>query len=288
MPERLQYVDSAGAVLELSELPGVRALGDSGLEMPPMSMVEDVIPGQAGAQLREVRVAARDAVLPFYMEQGSETALRDLLRSLARRLNPQRGDGRLRHIATDGTTRDLTCRYTGGLEGDRVRGEAGPTVRKGALMFRAHDPFWYDADPMTSTFTTGAVRNYLGNPFLPIKLTSDTVLGEQTISNDGDVETWPVWTVKGPASSIVLTNVTTGQEINLPIALTAAQSVIIDTRPFKKTVRRDDGTNLYGSLTAASSLWSLGEGPTTIRTEVAGSTVDTFVTLVYSRRFLTP
>lgn len=288
MAERLQYVDSTGTVLDLSDLPGVRALGDSGLEMPPMTFQEDVVPGQAGAQLRDVRIAARDAVLPFYMEQNGDAALRDLLRSLARRLNPQRGDGKLRHIATDGTTRDLTCRYTGGLEGDRVVGSAGATFRKGALLFRAHDPFWYDASPITSTFRTAAARNFLGDPFLPIKLTSDTVLGEQTVDNTGDVETWPVWTINGPATSIVLTNVTTGQRISLPITLSATQSVIVDTRPFKKTVRRNDGTNLYGSLTNDSALWSLGEGATTIRTEVAGSTTDTFVTLVYSRRYLTP
>ncbi len=289
MPERLQYLDSDGNVLELSALPGVRALGDSGLDMPPLAFVEDVIPGQAGAQLRDVRVTVRDAVLPFYMEQDSDGALRDLLRSLARRLNPQRGDGRLRHIAVDGTTRDLTCRYTGGLEGARVRGQSGPNWRRGALTFRAHDPFWYDATPITSTFTTGAQPLFFSSPFFgSTKLASDTVLGEQTVTNDGDVETWPVWTVNGPATSIVLTNVTTGERIDLPIALTAAQSVIIDTRPFRKTIRRNDGTNLYGSLTNSSALWSLGEGATRIRTEVAGSTADTFVTLVYSRRYLSP
>lgn len=286
MPERLQFVDSSGVILELSDLPGVRALGDSGLDMPPASMVEDVIPGQAGSQLRTVRLAARDAVLPFYLEQDSETSLRDLLRSLARRLNPQRGNGKLRHIAVDGTSRDLTCRYAGGLEGDRVRGSAGSTHRKGALLFRAHDPFWYDTAPMSSTFTTGAQPNFLGDPFLPIKLASDTVLGEQTVSNDGDVESWPVWTVNGPATSITLSNVTTGETLSLPITLTAAQSVVIDTRPFVKTVRRDDGTNLFGSV--SGSLWALGEGDTVINAQVAGSTVDTFVTLVFYRRFLSP
>lgn len=288
MPERLQFVDSTGTVLELSDLPGVRALGDSGLEMPPMSMVEDVIPGQAGSQLREVRVATRDAVLPFYMEQSSDTALRDLLRSLARRLNPSRGDGRLRHIATDGTTRDLTCRYTGGLEGARVTGQATANTRKGALLFRAHDPFWYDATPTTVTYVTAPPQAFLGDPFLPLKLTSDTVFGTQTVDNTGDVESWPVWTVKGPAAGIRLDNVTTGKVIDLPITLTAAQTVVVDTRPFKKTVRRDDGTNLYGSLTATSSLWPLIEGAQTVRIEVPGSTADTYATLMYARRYLTP
>lgn len=285
MPERLQYVDAAGAVLELSDLPGVRALGDSGLEMPPVAMIEDTVPGQPGAQLRDVRIGVRETVLPFYLTD--DTDLRGLLRTLAQRMNPQSGDGTLRHIAEDGTSRDLTCRYTGGLEGDRVRGKAGPTWRRGALMFRAHDPFWYDTDPATTTYTTGTASTFLGT-FLPIHLASDTVLGEQTVTNDGDVETWPVWTIAGPATSITLSNVTTGEAITLPITLTAGQSVTIDTRPFRKTVRRDDGTNLYGNLAAGSALWSLPQGASTVNVQVAGSTASTFVTLVYYRRYLSP
>lgn len=285
MPERLQYVDADGDVLELSDLPGVRALGDSGLEMPPTAMVEDLVPGQPGAQLRDVRIGVRDAVLPFYL--NDTTDLRGLLRSLAQRMNPQRGDGRLRHTAVDGTSRDLICRYSGGLEGSRVSGQAGPNWRRGALMFRAHDPFWYDTDPATTTYTTGTASTFLGT-FLPIHLASDTVLGEQTVTNDGDVETWPVWTIAGPATAITLTNVTTGAVIDLPITLTVGQSVTVDTRPFRKTVRRDDGTNLYGQLAAGSALWSLPEGASTVNVEVSGSTADSFVTLVYYRRYLSP
>lgn len=288
MPERLQYVDSAGAVLELSDLPGVRALGDSGLDMPPVSFIEDAAPGQAGARLRDARIGARDAVLPFYLEAASETALRDLLRSLAKRMNPQRGDGRLRYIAVNGTTRDLTCRYNGGLEGARVVGQAGPTYRKGALVFRAVDPFWYDTTPTTVTLTAGSGGTFLGSPFLPIKLGSDVVLGQQSVVNDGDVEAWPVWTVAGPVSSVMFQNLTTGLTIDLPVPLLAGESLVIDTRPFRKTVRQNNGANLYGSLTATSALWPLREGINNVNIMANGSTVDTYVTLVYSRRYLSP
>lgn len=290
MPERLQFIDPAGTVTELSDLPGVRALGDTGLDMPAVTMVEDTVPGQAGSRLRQVRIAARDAVLPFHLNAASDAALRDLLRTLARRLDPQRGDGKLRHTAIDGSMRELTCRYSGGLEGARTNGQAGPTFRKGALLFRAHDPYWYDTAGQSQTYTTGAQPVFFSDPFFGSpKLASDTVLGTQTISNAGDVEAWPVWTLKGPASSpIVLQNDTTGQEIRLAVTLTAAQSVVIDARPFRKTVRRDDGTNLFGSLDPTSALWSLPQGDSTVTISLPGATADSFVTLNYARRWLSP
>lgn len=288
MPDVIEYVAADGTVISLSELPGVRHLGARGLDMPPFSFIEDEVPEQAGVRLRAVRTLPREATLPFYLEQASVQALRTLLRTLARRLNPQRGDGHLRVRTDDGTTRDLTCRYAGGLEGSRIRGESGAMWRRGALVFRAADPYWYDTQPTSITYTTGAQKSFLGDPFLPLKLTSDTVLGTQTVTNDGDVDADPVWTVHGPCTSIKLRNVTTGQVIDLPVALTAAQTVIIDTRPGRKTVRRDDGTNLFGNLTPASSLWPLPMGDSQVTAELPGATADTYVTLTYARRWLTP
>jgi hypothetical protein len=288
MPEGLVFISPDGLTTDLKALPGVRALGDRGLEMPAFRFIEDDIPSQDGARLREVKTLPRDVTLPFYLEQDDEAALRMFLRTLARRFTPTRGDGRLRHTTLDGATRELVCRYAEGLQGSRVTGDAGVLWRRGALVFRAHDPFWYDAQPTSITYTTSAPQPFLGDPFLPLKLTSDTVIGEQTVSNDGDVLAWPVWTIHGPASSVRLTNVTTGQVIDLPIALTATQSVVIDTRPFRKTVRRDDGTNLYGSLTDSSALWALPEGASNVRAELPGATSATYVTLVYARRWLSP
>jgi hypothetical protein len=288
MPELLSFISPDGTVTDLKSLPGVRALGDRGLDMPPFTMVEDSVPRQAGVRLREVNTGARDVTVLFFLEQGSEDALRTFLRGLARRFDPIRGDGRLRHVAGDGTTRDLVCRYIEGLAGSRVRGEAGPNYRRGALVFRAADPYWYDTAQQSQTYTTGTVQAFLSTTFLPLAIGSDRVFGTQTVTNDGDVEAWPVWTVHGPATSVVLHNTTTGQVIDLPVALTADQSVVIDTRPFRKTARRNDGANLYGSLTTDSSLWPLPLGGSTVTIEMPGASGDSYVTLNYSRRWFGP
>jgi hypothetical protein len=284
----LTFVDPAGTEHVLTTDVDVDVeFGVEGRFMPPVESVLERIPGQPGARRRQTQFGVREVVLPLEVFGGSEIGLRTRLRELVRAFDPTRGDGILRSTGPDGTVRQITCRYSTGMEVVEGLDLLG-NVQRAALVFAAADPFWYDTGPVTSTFTTGAAANFLGDPFLPIKLASDTILGEQTVINDGDVETWPIWTVAGPATSIVLENVTTGEVIDLPIVLTAGQSVVIDTRPFRKTVRRDDGTNLFGSLTTDSSLWSLGEGSTTIRAEVPGSTTDTFVTLVYARRWLAP
>jgi hypothetical protein len=261
--------------------------GLEGRFMPPVESVIEQVPGQPGGRRRQTTFGVREVVVPLEVLSASQAALRVRLRELVRAFDPTRGDALLRTTAPDGAVRQIGCRYASGMELVEDRDLIG-NVQRAAVVFTATDPFWYDTDPLTSTFTTGAAPNFLGSPFLPIRLSSDRILGEQTVRNDGDVETWPVWTVHGPATSILLRNVTTGQVIDLPIALTATQSVVIDTRPFRKTVRRDDGTNLYGSLTATSALWALGQGATVIRTEVPGSTTDTFVSLVFARRWLSP
>lgn len=290
MPDEVfTWVEPDGALTVLNDGTVLEVGWDlQGRYMPPVEFVEDDVPAQDGSRLREVRVRPREVALPIDVMVADTAALRVLMRTLVRKFSPQRGDGRLRVLSADGTTRELWCRYRQGLELSEAF-EAGLGMQRTVVVLRAVDPFWYDLTPTAATFTSAAPVNFLGDPFLPIKLSSDSILGEQTVTNDGDVIAWPVWTVQGPATSVVLTNVTTGQVIDLPVALTNVQSVTIDTRPFFKTVRRNDGTNLYGSLTAASSLWALGSGGSTvIRTTVAGSTAETFVTLVFSRRWLAP
>lgn len=289
--DTLAYVDPDGAVTPLTGQPDLDvhwALGVTGRFMPPISRVEDTVYAQAGARLRSVRVDAREVNLPLTVIGVDELAVRSKLRALIRTLNPQRGDGRLRVTAADGTVRELTCRYSEGMEGQESRSDSGAVFQRAVLTLRAADPYWYDVAQQSQTYTAGQAGLFFASPFFGLRLSSESVLGSQVVINDGDVETWPVWTVHGPCTSITLSNDTTGETIMLPVTLTAAQTVTIDTRPFKKTVRRDDGTNLYGSLSAMSSLWSLPLGGSTVTISLPGATVDSYVTLNYARRWLSP
>lgn len=287
MPDLLEFVSPDGTVTNLAGLPGVRALGDAGLDLPPFSFVEDDVAQQAGAQLRTVRVRPRDVTVPVYISDVTELGLRTMLRGLALALAPTSGQGKLRVTSVDGTQRELRCRYADGLTGNRTKGASGAVYRLLALVFRAHDPYLYDAVTTSQTYTTGTPSPFLSSTFLPMQLASDVILGTQTVVNGGDVEAWPRWTVRGPASSVTLSNTTTGATLTVSTSLLDGQSLVIDTTPLVKTVRRDDGSNLYGSLTTSSSLWSLARGNNVITVTLPGATTSSFVTLSYERRWLT-
>lgn len=284
--EIITWVDSDGTATVLSDAAATRVSYElAGRFMPPVSFIEDDVPGMDGARLREVRVRPRDVTIPVAVVGADQTEVRTTLRSLMRMFNPKRGDGKLRVTGPDGTVRDLTCRYSQGLEVEE-RFEKFVGWQRAVVVLRAVDPYWYDTSSTSATYTLGASTTFF--PFFPLVLNSDTVLGTQTIDNTGDVEAFPVWTVHGPCSSIKLTNTTTDEVIDLPVTLTATQTVTVDTRPFRKTVVRDDGTNLYGSLTTASALWDLPTGLSTITVSLPGATADSYVTLTYSRRWLSP
>lgn len=254
--------------------------------MPPIHRVEEPVPLQAGARLRSTRHAARDVALKFLVAADTEAELRTSLRSLVLKMDPTRGDGALRVTAPGGDQRELACRYLAGLEMPEVEGQwSGPGTQTARALFRATEPYWTDVATITATFTTGTPAPFF--PIFPLRLASSEVFADDTIENDGDVEVWPVWTIVGPATSIVLRNLTSGKTLQLDYTLAAGDTITIDTRPGAKTVLLDDGTNLFQYLTATSSLWSIARGDNAIRIEASSSTTDTQVVISYKRRYLT-
>jgi phage-related protein len=277
--EAIAFVDSAGLThsLDVSE-------GAGGRYMPPVSFVEDEVPGQDGSRLRLVKLGPREVGLPLWFRTDDEVTLRDELRSWLSRFNPAKGDGRLLDTAPDGSQRELICRYAGGMELDESAQVAGLNWQKAVVVFRAFDPFWQDTVDTAHSFATTAPVNFF--PFFPLRLSAGAVLSGASIFNGGDVEAWPTWVINGPATSIVLTNDTTGDVIDLDVSLTAGQSLTIDTRPGIKTVKKNDGTNLYPGLSLASRLWSLPPGTVAVSIQVGGATSTSTVTLRYRCRYL--
>jgi len=217
--------------------------------------------------------------IPLAIEEADYSALLSTLRSLAANLDPAAGDGTLR-VVNNGNARLLTCRYKGGLEHAT---RTGPLVRM-VLAFRAFDPYWYAENETAYTFQQAAGVSFF--PLLPLSLSSSAVYSVETVANDGDVEAWPVWTITGPGDSLVLRNLTTGETLELQTTILAGQQVTIDTRPGRKTVLRDDGTNLFPYLSDTSSLWALTKGSNKIQVELNLSDANSSVVLRYTLRYL--
>ncbi len=127
-------------------------------------------------------------------------------------------------------------------------------------------------------------------PIFPLRLTSSQIAVDSTVTNAGDVATWPVWTIKGPGTTITLRNLTTGENlIFLSTVLGSGESIAIDTRPGLKTVTKQDGSNLFNDLDVTSSLWALPRGDSAIRLEMSGvDATASSLQLNYRQRYLSP
>jgi hypothetical protein len=254
--------------------------------MPPISFVEDEVPLSPGSRLRTVKVGAREFDLSILIDGTSEADVRNKTRNLLRIFNPLNGDGKIRIVSADGSQREINCRYSSGLQISEKEGSKIGNIQTVVLVFRAFDPFWYDTATQVQKFITGQPATFF--PFFPLRLSSSTVFADISINNDGDVETWPEWIITGPGSGIIIRNLTTGEVSNLNTTLQIGETITIDTRPGKKTVKKNDGTNLFAMLSDDSSLWSLQPGTNNIRIEVSNATVDSSVQLSYRNRYWGP
>lgn len=301
--ETIVWIDPEGVDVLLTEDPEVLAAeGIAGRGMPPVRFTDEVVPLQPGTRLRIVEHDAREVAVPIAVVGETIAAARLTLEGLLRKFDPTRGDGTLRVTRLDGVQRDLVCRYIGGAEIVEAPADRAITVQGAAqrfvAVFRAFDTYWYDVDAYEAEY---AVAMPVDATFLPIPNATTgsfvTLVEAEVVTSphivldtDVDAQSWPIWTITGPASDVVLTNDTTGDVIDLTngagLVIAGGDVVTIDTRPGHKTIRLDDGTNLMPYLTPGSRLWPLGpEQDVTI--SVSGADEDTRVTLEVRTAHLT-
>lgn len=279
--EATVWIDPAGGMTSLNVDWDV-----SGRFAPPIAFEIDEVPEQPGSRLRAARHRSREIVLPLWVTAGSEAALRTAVRSLVAVMDPVRGDGRIRVTGPGGDQRELICRYRTGLElAERFGVTSGPNLQRAPVLFWAADPYWYAVSEEIAEYSIGASTSSWF-PIFPLRLGTSELFTDATVVNVGDVDAWPTWQITGPGSTIILRNVTTGQLLELSTTL-VGETVTIDTRPGAKSVVLSDGTNLFGSLSDASALWSFVRGANNIRIEMSGATDDSRVRLSWKPRYLT-
>ncbi len=291
MSETFQWIDADGGILTIGG-PGVSTYQvdweASGRFMPRIETRVDQVPGQPGGLLREARHGIHEFILPLSIATNTESSLRTLLRDLVDRMDPVRGEGKLRVTSPVGDQREITCVYAAGLEMAEKTDVSGPTYQACPVAFTAHDPYWYDVSPTSKTFTITAVATFF--PIFPLRLTASQLVVDDAVVNSGSVEAWPVWTITGPGADIKLTNLTTGEFISFPgQSITNDEILTIDTRPGAKSVTLGDGTNAYPWLDYSSTLWSLRRGNNSVRLEMGGADFDmSALSISYYQRYLSP
>jgi hypothetical protein len=274
---------------QFSVLPGMK-----GFDMPSYEMRYDELAAIDGAYLRSVRAPARELFIPIYMEAAGRLELLALKRGFLASISPVHGSCRITLTEEDGSSRFIDALYYDGARGDEGTDVSGVSWLKWGLIFRALDPFFYSGAPQTIRFTSGSLElnPFFGDPFLnrPFLNKAHSLNGESEITITGDVDTWPTWTIHGPADGMTFTRQVAGQadqSFTLDMSLSSTQAVIIDTRPRSKSVvDAETGENLWRFLGPSPHLWPISRGVNRVLIEVGGVGGETSVSLTYSPRFI--
>jgi hypothetical protein len=243
---------------------------------PQARFDEEGIPDADGMRLRAVYYGPGEVTVPVWVQGTSDADLRAKTRALVSTMNPKRGDGRLRVTSPIGDQRELLCRVADGLQGmERIGDTSGAVAQFFPLTFRAHDPFWQDtADTSAGPWEIGTSPGTFF-PLFPILLSSSEVFAQANVTNTGDEDAWPVWTITGPGASPRIINNTTEKGFSLATyTLAAMETVTVDTRPTgatRKTVTSSENGDLYRLLDAGSALWPLVPGANSISIELGGA-----------------
>lgn len=285
MPQ-VSFTDPLGRVTTFTDWNNGWALqpGPRGWDMPTYQLTVDQSPDIDGEYVRSVRGLAKDIILPvaFWSDNGRADYLARR-RAFIRSLNPKLGNGTLTSVQPDGEVRTITCRYTAGMEGDEGLDAAGRAWTIVTITLHAASPFWLGGTVSQQWSSPGGG---MWLPVLPLAVSQSQVLGATVATNPGDDIAYPVWTINGPASSVTLTNSTTGESLLLTQVINLGDTIVIDTRERQQTALLNGVTNLWPNLSSSSVLWGLAAGDNQLQLTVAGSSSASSVRLDYTPRYL--
>jgi hypothetical protein len=222
----------------------------------------------------------------LYVEGADHAAFVGAWRTLGEAFSETQdlGAGTLTVTRPDGTVRLIDAYYQDGYDVS----EGTPTADVMALTLYCPDPYFRDLD---LTLITRA-ETPLGVDFLsPFPMVSSSLtLGTTVVTNPGTVTAWPTWTLTGPATGLVASNVTTGESFELDIStytgspLADGDTVTITTDP--PSVVGSTGTNLTGALDWPSAvLWGIPKGDSTVSFTAGGSGTNTAVEASFYARY---
>ncbi|MEV5472958.1 phage tail family protein [Streptomyces sp. NPDC052207] len=282
----LSWTDRRGRTTLLSDSengwllqPGVR-----GLDLPSFDFYTDESPQIDGNALRGARAQAREIFLPVVFFDTDRNSFLARKRSFMASLNPKLGLGMLTLTEADGSARTIEAYYASGLEGDFGDTVSGLHWQVVGLTFSCPSPYWL-GDHIMRTFANGTTGNFFPVQF-PVGVQDSQVLGNTTIDNPGDAESFPIWTIHGPATSAVISNTTTGQSFSVTASLGSSDVLVVDTRERVQTAVLNGSTNWWPNLATTSELWALDPGENAVSLALVGATSATVVQVDYQPRFL--
>lgn len=256
----LELTDGLGRVWDLMALDAalgaptspVVMSGMEGLGMPELEVVEAAAsPAVHGSVWAGWRAASRTVVLPLLFRSNALTAhVQDFMRGVVPDLPglPGPGPSTLTAILPDSSRWSLQIRRVedGGLTLDRIPDKARRL--KVTTSWRA-DVFWAGQLWERSWSGAAAEEPWLLTSGGVARLGSSHTYATASITNEGHVRAWPVYTITGPATAA---SVGIGdRQVTLGVPVAAGETVTIDTDPqVGQTAISSLNGDITGSLTA--------------------------------------
>lgn len=221
-----------GSVWELSSPEAgvfLTGTGIEGLGMPTHQAWIGESPAVHGQYYRGHVVDSRPVFWPVYLysDTGTEEWL-ELDRAFWRSLQPGK-HGTWSVTTPSGGTRSLSCRF---VDDGRHSFQRDPLFRGWAtygVSLIADNPFW-TGEPVRRTWAQSTTDDFYGGGTAPVfNISSGSQLSTAKMTNEGDLEAWPVWTIKGPLTSVTVG--VDGATIQWNVTLTTGDILVIDTDP---------------------------------------------------------
>jgi hypothetical protein len=235
-----------------------------------------------GGVWRNTKRGVRDVDLPVTVLGTSRDDVLVKLRRLVRILNDASGPTKINaiHDHPGGESLYLEAHYTGGAESE-WGSSAGNTWNRWVLSFQAPMPHWVSATTQSFTVGSGSTGRGLLPQLSKMKVSSSETIGVISANNTGDVAAYPVWTIRGPVTNLVISN--GSQSFAFNRIITGSETIVVNTE--QGTVEDEFGTNLYSILKPAPKLFALQPGVNGLSVYGADSTANTRITCEYSPRF---
>lgn len=230
-----------------------------------------------GARHRGVRRTQRELKIPIDAFGANRAAVEQNIRNLVRVV---RGDFQVHVDRLDGSSYWIAATYDSGLEG--VYTVAPEQWADATIILKCPDPYW-TSDASQSFVIAPAPADA---PFLPelagMHVASAAAFGEVGVTNTGDVESRPTWTINGPGTSLELS--IGGEGLVLNKTLTSADVVTIQYAEGGWTITDQTGENLYPYLTGAPVFPVIPAGGSVVSASMADSGIETYIQCVYPER----
>jgi hypothetical protein len=265
-------------------------LSVDGLGMPPIEYVTQRGPFQHGETVKEMWLRPRVIQLGVRRNACSRAEYQTLRYSMLDSLRPNRtspvSPGKLRKYLADGTVREWFVYLTEGPSfpsGDLKSWDQWSI--QDTIRFTAYDPVARDPVQKSAVFASSGTVGAFPITF-PLQIAAFGT--SAPIPYSGTWDSFPLITINGPATGVVIRNVTTGELLSFSYTVPSARVVTITLDYGNKSVKLDDGTNLIGYMSSDSDVGSfhLEPGPNTFQVYASGTSAISSVILQWYDRYI--